>query len=287
MIRPASISLVVAWIVGVAALCWRQRPPVGRAMLWAGILVLGMVLPMAPQVRNNVAYFGKATPLVTADIGLLHQVLGIRYLKYATALPPVPQAPIPYENPLVADTALSETAPLRWYAEYPLRGAATVALHTFNLTDQDLLFTYSRDLRPWYRVPLGAVNHAIVALGMLGLILLGRRARTVRDPQIRDAFVVLLTLLAANWAVYAWTAVEMRFGSTLLLVLFPLAGFALHWVAGTRSARTKVAVALGTVAYVALALALSGWVRDQSPLIRDAGGAGERHAQKGVTLRDD
>jgi hypothetical protein len=30
-------------------------------------------------------------------------------------------------------------------------------------------------------------------------------------------------------------------------------------------------VALGTTAYVVFALVLSGWVRDQAPLIRDAG----------------
>ena len=41
----------------------------------------------------------------------------------------------------------------------------------------------------------------------------------------------LLVMLVANWAVYAWTAVEMRFGATLLLVLFPFAGYAMIAVA--------------------------------------------------------
>ena len=79
------------------------------------------------------------------------------------------------------ERTLDVEAPWRWYLEHPGRGLLTIALHTFNLTDQDLLFTYSRDLDPWYRVPLGIVNHAAVALGALGLVLLGCRARAARD----------------------------------------------------------------------------------------------------------
>ena len=240
--------------------------------------------PIAPQFVINVGHYGQATPFVTADLGRLQQSLGVQYIKYATALPPVPKAPIPYDNPLLPGTRLDETAPLAWYADYPLRGVATLALHTFNLTDQDLLFTYSRDLRPWYRIPLGIVNHAAVALGVVGLVLLGRRLRATNEPHGRDAWIVLLALIAANWATYVWTAVEMRFGAVLLLVLFPLAGYAVIAVAA-RGARVRRAVAVGTAAYVVLALGLSGWVRDQAPLIRDADRAGERHAQKDATLR--
>ena len=76
--------------------------------------------------------------------------------------------------------------------------------------------------------------------------------------------------IASNWAVYAWTDVEMRFGSVLLLVLFPFAGYAAMRAATTRDARKRTAVVLGTAVYVVLALALSAWVRDQSVQIREA-----------------
>ena len=56
---------------------------------------------------------------------------------------------------------------------------------------------------------------------------------------------LLLVLLAANWAVYALTAVEMRFGAVLLLALFPLAGYAVMEVAGVRRVGLRVAAALG------------------------------------------
>jgi hypothetical protein len=283
-VRPASVFLVGAWAFGCAVLWLRQRPSAVRTALLVGIAAVGIALPVAPQVGINATYYGRVTPFVAAELGHLHQILGIRYLKYATALPPVSEAPVPYENPMVAGTVLNEAAPLAWYADYPLRGVATVALHTFNLVDQDLLFTYSRDLRPWYRVPLGLVNHAAVALGVLGLVLLGRTIRARRNPHALDAYVVLLALIAANWATCAWTAVEMRYGAVLLLVLFPLAGYAVIEV-GRRDARVRRAVALGTAAYVALALTLSDWVRDQSPLIRNAARAGEHYAQMAFALR--
>jgi 4-amino-4-deoxy-L-arabinose transferase-like glycosyltransferase len=286
MVRPANAFMVAVWVVGFALLVLRERPPASRVALLLILLVAAVALPMAPQVRNNLMYYGTPSPTVSVDLGQLQQSLGAQNLKYATALPPVPRAPVYYNNPFYEGTTMDEAAPWSWYLDHPLRALATVALHTFNLTDQDLLFTYSRDLTPWYRVPLGIVNHAVVALGLVGLVLLGQRARTAKDPRWRDAYVMLLALIAANWAVYAWTAVEMRFGSVLLLVLFPLAGYAALRIAALRSTRKVRPVAAGIAAYVTVALLLSAWVRDQSPLIREsrlsqAGSFGRQAARTG------
>jgi hypothetical protein len=270
VVRPANLFMVAAWVFGIVIIAWRRRPVARHVAIHAAILLVALLLPMTPQIRNNFVHYGKMTPLVTADIGTFQQLVGILNVKYATAMPPVPQPSVYYNNPFYEGSNLLEAPPWSWYSSHPLRGIATVALHTFNLTDQDLLFTYSRDLTPWYRVPLGIVNHAAVALGLLGLILLGRQLRTAGEPRGRDAYVVLLAVLVSNWTLYAWTAVEMRFGSVLLLILFPLAAYALTRVMAARSLRMTAAVALGTAAYVVLALTLSAWVRDQAPLIREA-----------------
>ena len=270
MVRPANVFIVAAWVFGIAILWLRQRPPAHRAVAYLGILLAAVVLPMVPQIRNNAVYYGKATPLVTMDLGLLQQTLGVQNLKYATAMPPVPSPSVYYNNPLWVGTTMSETSPWTWYFAYPLRGVVTVALHTFNMIDHDLLFTYSRNLTPWYRIPLGIVNHTVVAFGLVGLMLVRRDVRAASDVRWRDAYIVLLAAIASNWAVYAWTDVEMRFGSVLLLVLFPFAGYAAMRAATTRDARKRTAVVLGTAVYVVLALVLSAWVRDQSVQIREA-----------------
>jgi hypothetical protein len=274
VIRPANVYLAAAWAFGLALLWLRQRPSAGRTVGLSALAAIGFALPLAPQIAINATYHGRATPFVTADIGLLQQSLGVQYLKYATGLPPVPAPPVPYENPFLPGTTLDEAAPLRWYVDHPGRGLATIVFHTFNLTDQDLLFTYSRDLWPWYRVPVGIVNHAAVALGVVGLVLLGGRLRRAPDPKGRDALAALLALIVANWAVHAWTAVEMRFGSVILLVLFPFAVFAVSEGLAAPRRPAVAAVALATVLYVGAALALSGWIRDQAPQIRNAISAG-------------
>ena len=226
MVRPANAFMIAVWVLGVALLVRRERPPLARTAFHCALVALAVALPMLPQIRNNAIHYAKVSPTVAAEIGVLQQAMGVRYLKYATAQPPVPKAPVHYDNPWYEGTVIDEASPWSWYVDHPLRGVATLALHTFNLTDQDLLFTYSRDLTPWYRIPLGIVNHGIVALGLLGLVLLGRRVHAAHEARWRDAYVLLLALIVANLAVYAWTAVEMRFGSVLLLLLFPLAGYA-------------------------------------------------------------
>ena len=269
MVRPANVFMVVAWLVGILVWWRRARPPAARAFVAGACVVAALALPALPQLANNVRHFGEWTPLVVDDLGKMQQVWGIHALKYATGVKPVSVAPIYYNNPLVVGTTVDTESPWRWYLEYPERGALTLALHTFNLLDQDLLFTYSRDLDPWYRLPLGVVNHAVVGMGLIGLLIMIRRAFVLGPPEWRDATTVLLVLVAANWAVYAWTAVEMRFGSVLLLVLFPLAGYAGMQVAAAGRVRT-ISTALAVALYVGFASMLSSWVRDQAPAIKSA-----------------
>ena len=270
MVRPANMFMVAAWIFGVVIIGLRQRPAASRVYVAGACIVTALVFPALPQLANNVRQFGKWTPLLAVDLRKIQQMLGIQNIKYATGMPPVPVQQIYYSNPLFVGTTVDVASPLRWYLDHPGRGVVTLVLHTFNLTDQDLLFTYSRDLDPWYRLPLGVINHGAVVLGLIGLILLGRRIYLARERGERDASLALLALIGANWAVYASTQVEMRFGSVLLLVLFPFACYTATRVAAGKSVRIIAATALGVASYIALALLLSSWVRGQAAPIREA-----------------
>lgn len=266
MVRPANFFVVAAWVLGVVVIAVRRPPAAARALVTGACIVAALALPTLPQLVYNVRHFGKWTPLIAQELDRKQQIWGIQDIKYATAMPPVPDPQIHYINPFSSGTVVEQEAPMWWYVENPGRGALTLAIHTFNLTDQDLLFTYSRDLNPWYRLPLGVVNHAAVALGVIGLWL---GARRLRAPHDRDGYVMLLVVIGANVAMYAWTSVEMRFGSTLLLILFPLAVYAMTWL--TRQNRRRTAAAgLCVAGYVLLALLLSNWVRAQAPMIRQA-----------------
>jgi hypothetical protein len=143
---------------------------------------------------------------------------------------------------------------------------STLALHIFNMLDQDLLFTYSRDLDPWYRIPLGILNHALVATALVGIALLIARAR--RDRLYALAAGATIAFVVSHIALHATSAVEMRFGLPLLLLAGPTAFAAIRELVHARPSRLGAFAAIAIVGYTIAALLLSDWVRQQAPSIR-------------------
>lgn len=265
MVRPASLFAIVAWYLAVVAVCIVRRISRLRAAGIAMAVVLGSMLPLIPQYVNNVRHYGEHTPLVVAELAKNQQRWGIEYLKYATAMPPVPNPSIFYQNPLAAGRPIDESRPLHWYLDYPFAGVATMALHIFNLLDQDLFFTYSRDLDPWYRVPLGVLTHGTIALALVGAAALFLRRRG--EGAALTTFAIGAFVLA-HVGLHATTAVEMRFGLPLLVLAGPMAAWAVIELRRVATRRAQIVVAAWVVIYVVAALALSGWVRQQAPSIR-------------------
>ncbi len=263
MVRPAALFALAAWVAALVLLAVERRPGWRRTALLAALLVVGSAAPVAPQIVNNVRNYGEATPLVVARLGTNQQIWGIQYLKYATALPPVPLPSVFYDNPMLAGRPIDSAHPLAWYVRYPSAGVRTLALHAFNMLDQDLLFTYARTLDPWYRIPLAIVNHAMLALAMVAAVLMARRGRAFTVTGLALAAFVL-----AHVALHATTAVEMRFGLPLLVLAGPMAAWTVRTLARIPSAGPRAATAAFVVAWVALALLLSDWVRAQAPQIR-------------------
>jgi len=265
MVRPSNLFALPAWTLAIALALAIRRPPLARAaaLLLAG--ALAFALPLLPQLANNIRHHQAFTPFVAARL-LHHQhQWGIANLKYATALPPVATASVYYENPLARGRPLDPARPLAWYAEYPGAGAATMALHAFGMLDPDLVFTYARTLDPWYRKPVGALTHGMLALALLGAIGLLVRARS--EKKVAVSVVVLAALVLGHLALHATVAVEMRFALPLMALAGPLAVVGVREVRA--SSRTRKALATAwVIAFVAGSLALSDWMRAQSPQIR-------------------
>jgi hypothetical protein len=171
-----------------------------------------------------------------------------------------------YENPLTVDRPVDLERPLDWYRRYPLQAVATMGLHVFGMLDQDLLFTYARDLDPWYRRPLGVMTHGAIALALLGLATLVLRAR--RDRATRAIAMTVGTLVAAHVALHATTAVEMRFALPLLVLAGPLGAWYLLAFWPRAPVKRRVALLAFVFAWVAASLVLSDWIREQAPQIR-------------------
>ncbi|MEP7208480.1 MAG: hypothetical protein ABI920_16200, partial [Casimicrobiaceae bacterium] len=259
MVRPASLFALMALAVALLLVVFERRVGWRAGLSMAVMFVVGTALPMAPQVINNLRNYGEATPLVVARLGTNQQIWGIQYLKYATALPPVPLPSVFYDNPLAANRPIDFGHPLAWYWRYPWAGARTLALHVFNMLDQDLFFTYARSLDPWYRVPVAILNHALLGFAVIGGVLMVARRR------LAVTAVAVIAFLAAHLGLHATTAVEMRFGLPLLVLAGPLAAFGWQVLHRNAAQRAWLAAVILVAAWVTGALVLSDWVRAQAP----------------------
>lgn len=266
MMRPANLFVVPAWVVALLAAAWLRTSSPRKFISAMMLTVIVVALPLLPQLANNVRHYDRWTPFVTFDLGNFQIYWGVLSLKYATAMPPIEYPSVYYENPLAVDRPVDMDRPLQWYRDYPLQGAATMAVHVLAMLDQDLLFTYARDLDPWYRRPLGVLTHGTIALALLGLLALISRSRA--DRAARAVTVTLATFVAGHLALHAMTAVEMRFALPLLVLAGPLAAWYVtaSWPPVSR-ARRVVASAFVLV-WIVGSLALSDWVREQAPQIR-------------------
>ena len=267
VVRPANVFAIPVWGLAGVAVAWLRSWSARQCAVVALVTLPVVTLALIPQFVNNVQHYGRWTPLVAASLGHNQTIWGVWYMKYGTALAPIPEPSVFYRNPFAEARPVDEANPLAWYTEHPAAGAATLGLHVFGMLDQDLLFTYARDLDPWYRRPLGIATHGAVALAILGLGLLARRSRSDREQ--RAIFVVLSTFVLCNVALHALTAVEMRFGLPLLVIAAPLAWWFVReaWPRSSNGRRGLIAAFVG--AWIVGSLVLSDWMRAHAAPIRE------------------
>lgn len=264
MLRPANLFGVAAWIAAIVILIAHIRPHPKATLLCLLSTILGSTLALLPQFFINWIHYGSFSPLVVSSLGKYQQLWGVLYIKYATAMPPIQTPSIFYLNPFSAENPADPDSPLSWYIRNPGEGLLTTGLHLFNMIDQDLLFTYSRDLDPWYRIPLGIAVHLSCALAAFGLYrMFSSNGQLSRTP---PPAVALLIFILNHMTLHATTAVEMRFGLPLLLVIGPLAGWTIHSFNELTRSKKLLLVVTSSI-YTSGALALSSWVRLQAPSI--------------------
>jgi hypothetical protein len=264
MVRPASIFVVPVW--GLVLLQGGKRR---EAMALLG--VVGLALPLAPQVWMNLQYFNRPTPLVAAPFGQALQTWGILHSKVKTSLIPNSNPRVTYENPFLADEGLARQDPLLWYRTHPAAGVATVLLHEFNALDQDLLLPYVTDLAPAYGPYVAGGNWAVIALGVLSWAAAWRR-RSDWNPAEWGACWVSAGMMLGPMAINGGIIVESRYGLATLVPLYAWAaiGATALWRAGSGWQRW---VAVGLVSLAGLAGAsISHWVSEYSAAIQEVRG---------------
>lgn len=261
MVRPANITVVLAWYFSIAAVAiWqgrtlRERTLISGTALFS-IIVAGVIV-WGPQLIYNFQLYNKATFLPVCQLGDFQAAFSVIAWKYDTTVTGELAGPWNYLNPLF-DGHLTAEGGWKWYFENPFAGILTLAAHTFNAFSVTSPFTYIRDLTPAYGLPLRVLYWTLTIVGVGGLVghvvtLTNSNYRELRSSNILAlAFIgfSLLFIVALN----SITAVEVRFNVIPIAILsvFAVDRF-LAYITGTVVLRRSVAIS-----YVVLIVACLG-----------------------------
>lgn len=168
MVRPANLTLVVAWNLTLIFACWAKRNDWKRSGLLIGahaafFLVAGVVT-WGPQVYYNSLHWGKATFLPICRLANLQFSYGVNLWKYDTITTDNGARGWFYINPLFKGT-LPDKGALFWYVDHPIDGALTALMHVFSSFSVANFFTYISSPDPLYSIPLCFIVWICVALG--------------------------------------------------------------------------------------------------------------------------
>ena len=262
MVRPPNMLLIpvflFAWLVRTVR--YRQVP--WRA--WPVLLAM-LVLPFVPQMASNYRAYGIMHPFIVLNQFESNSGRAMRLAKYATVSIPGVPAPMYYANPF---GPAEDQPPFQFMRDEPLRFAATLAIRTFALFDQDLPFTYINDLNPWYRWHLAVPNYLFLLAGFVGLCLPSRLTGPERSRYYATIGFPALTVVTI-WSMYMVTNVESRYSLPIYpLLAAPAVIAVMRLGTATRGRPLLLALAvLGAAAWVSLMIATSLWLDRESPML--------------------
>jgi hypothetical protein len=260
VLRPANLAVLGAWLIFVAFRLFRAREH--RAVL-AVCAVVGLAIPLLPQIYLNAVYNGLFTPLPAYASGAEQLMLGLFSVKYETNATGVGPLQLFYGNPFIDRR---EALELGWeiYVWRPQQGIPTLLAHIFNSVNHSYFFTYLHDFNPWYYAPMNAVNHLMLfaAAGAAVSFALSRRQQAMKGLPVSIAdglwlFLVLGFLLSCG--VNSLTQPETRFGLAVFCLSGPLAAWGIYrWALA--DAKTKIVLLVSCLTYVIAAKLVSDWM---------------------------
>jgi hypothetical protein len=265
IVRPGSLVIALAWHMAmVLGLLLRKSDHRWWTVHVLGVVVSGVIV-WGPQAAYNYAVADRlAFPLI-CKLGDLQLSWGIRLWRYETLVGPEGAAPWYYPNPLFAERLPTGPAAF-WYVQYASAGAVTVLAHLFNAFSIHYLFTYVRDLQPWYGWLLKALSWAVAIAGVYQFIRLAlhywRRPERWRASAPEFPLLTFLGLgFVSSLVLVSVTAVEARFNLLpLALVSVAAAYVVIRLVAGEITLPAGAKYGFGAL----LALAMLGaWGMDR------------------------
>ena len=265
-VRPANVVVAAALM-----LVWLGRHLLFRDVAPAavGAMLLGVLLPLLPQMALNYTVFRTPNPLIVGGLYRKQAEWGMSGLRYATDVRPGKPPDLDYLNPLYR----GEPSPREFLKRRPFAYLATLGLHGFAMMDHDFVFTYITAAHPWYRWPVAIANDLLLYGAVLGGILAARRWRSSRRiDEVSFVFVSSAIAGAAYLAVYLPVKVETRFALPLDLLATPFIVFGGMSVARSLrnpgDVRRLSAIVASAAVFVGACVWLSAWLTRQAPGLR-------------------
>jgi hypothetical protein len=262
MVRPPNLLLIPVFLFA-----WLVRTIHGRQLPWRAwpALLAMLVLPFVPQMVSNYRAYDVVHPFIVLDQYESNSSRAMRLSKYATVSIAGIPARLYYVNPF---GPAEDTPPFQFLRDEPLRFAATLAIRTFALFDQDFPFTYVNDLTPWYRWYLAVPNYLFLLAGVVGLCL---PSRLMGGGRTRYYYTVGLLALTAGtvWSMYMVTAIENRYSLPIYPLLAAPCVVAVTRLGATIRGRPLLLAltVLGAALWVAALAATSLWLDRVSPAL--------------------
>lgn len=278
MIRPT--NLIIALPIVIVSI-WRifdahrrsqaQAMTPGNAALLGALAVLGLAMPLVPQVVNNHRVAGQVHPFTVRPRYQQNVSLGLLHLKYATVVIPEERrrlATLVYVNPLLP----SRTATYgEFFNKSPFGSVGTLLLHGFALLDPDLPLPYVLDRFAWYRWPSSILGFVVLGLSGLGTVRTLRRGLPQRPDGPAGSIGAAVAVSACYIAAYLPVRPEVRYGLPVYLLLSPAFVYGLAdvcWAMRSHAWRDLRTLAVRLGVFVAVCVAISMWIERQVQFLR-------------------
>lgn len=220
MVRPSNISLIILIPLLMIFFYFYKN----KKLYIAGLLILGFLIAVAPQLYMNYHHFQKISFLPTIDLGTKQIEWGIQYLKYATNLSGVGTPQMYYKNPFALNYVSGMG--ISWYFHNLESGFKTVFLHLFNVFSFDYYFPYIYDLYPKYKSLILFYSWFIIFFGILGIFESYKNLNIyVNSKYFREVkilfYIILPSTIMGGLSILAISAVEVRFSLPIVTILMP------------------------------------------------------------------
>jgi len=219
MIRPSSM-IFLPIVAGIILFRFLKKKNISISKV--SLISVILLVIFAPQIYQNVTNFGEWTPLIVHSLYDQQITDGVQTLKYSTVVIPGEGSASYYDSPFPVKDDVNIYQLL---FEDPSTFLLVYSSHIFGVLDWNYVDSYIKDFYPLNRIPASLLIYSTWFFVIWGIL----ESRFFFN---RNDFLMKVLILSAivYLAFIATTAVEIRFGYPIFLLLLPFSGYGVKYL---------------------------------------------------------